>query len=102
MVREIRLDDRWLRGRVGGPVDPPQHFVPSSADFVDAVRLGLGWGMVPDLQRLPGDDRQLVELDRAGAVDVVLHWQQWRLRSPSLDLVAAAVLAAARGALDQG
>ena len=28
-------------------------------------------------------------------VDVGLHWQQWRLRSPALDAVAAAVVAAA-------
>jgi LysR family transcriptional regulator (chromosome initiation inhibitor) len=62
------------------------------------VRLGWGWGMVPDLQNPAGD---LVELDADGAVDVVLYWQQWRLRSPSLDRVTAAVLAGARAALDR-
>jgi LysR family transcriptional regulator (chromosome initiation inhibitor) len=36
------------------PAAPPRHHVPSSADFVDAVRLGMGWGMVPDVQRPPG------------------------------------------------
>jgi LysR family transcriptional regulator (chromosome initiation inhibitor) len=98
--RRDDLQHGWLRERADTPVDPPQHFVPSSADYVDAVRLGFGWGMVPDLQRVPGDDDLLVELDPAGGVDVVLYWQQWRLRSPSLDRVAAAVVAAARGALD--
>jgi LysR family transcriptional regulator (chromosome initiation inhibitor) len=99
--RRDDLQHGWLRARADAPVDPPQHFVPSSADYVGAVRLGLGWGMVPDLQRVPPDDGRLVELDPAGGVDVVLYWQQWRLRSPSLDRVAAAVLAAARRALDQ-
>ena len=98
--RQDDLQHAWLRARAAQPVDPPQHFVPSSADYVDAVRLGLGWGMVPDLQRTAADDGHLVELDPAGGVDVVLHWQQWRLRSPSLDRVAAAVVAAARTALD--
>jgi LysR family transcriptional regulator (chromosome initiation inhibitor) len=42
-----------------------------------------------------------VVLDPDGAVDVVLYWQQWKLRTPSLDRVADAVLAAARRALDQ-
>jgi LysR family transcriptional regulator (chromosome initiation inhibitor) len=79
---------------------PPVHYVPSSADYLDAVRLGLGWGMVPDVQ-LARAGYQLVDLDPAGAADVVLHWQQWRLRSPSLDRVAAAVLAAGRAALTQ-
>jgi LysR family transcriptional regulator (chromosome initiation inhibitor) len=55
--------------------------------------------MVPAQQEQPG---QLVELDPDGAVDVVLFWQQWRLRSPSLDRVADAVRTAARTALDQG
>ena len=53
------------------------------------VRLGHG----PAQQEPPGE---LVELDPDGAVDVVLYWQQWRLRSPTLDRVAEAVLAAAR------
>ena len=65
-----------------------------------AVGLGFGWGMVPDLS---GGRRgaELVDLDPDGAVDVVLHWQQWRLRSAALDRVRAAVLDAAASALDQ-
>ena len=46
-------------------------------------------------------DAELTLLDPAGAVDVVLHWQQWRLRSPTLDRVREAVLAAAGRVLDQ-
>jgi LysR family transcriptional regulator (chromosome initiation inhibitor) len=59
------------------------------------VRLGLGWGMIPDLQRASDDD--LVELDAAAdaSIDVPLYWQQWQLRSPTLDAVAAAVRTAA-------
>jgi LysR family transcriptional regulator, chromosome initiation inhibitor len=91
------LQDAHLRRRGVDPAAPPRHHVPSSADFVDAVRLGMGWGMVPDVQRPPG----LVDLDPDGAVDVTLHWQQWRLRSAALDRVAAAVLAAGRAALER-
>lgn len=98
--RKDDLQHRYLRRRARGPVDPPTHHLPSSADFLTAVRLGLGWGMLPDLQSGP-DERagRLVDLDARGATDVVLHWQQWRLRSPSLDRVAAAVLDAARSHL---
>jgi LysR family transcriptional regulator (chromosome initiation inhibitor) len=99
--RDDDLQHRWLRERAGADLGPPQHFVPSSADYVSAVRLGMGWGMVPDLQRTADDEGRLVELDPDGAVDVVLYWQQWRLRSPSLDRVADALLAAARVQLDQ-
>jgi LysR family transcriptional regulator (chromosome initiation inhibitor) len=69
-------------------------------DFLTAVRLGLGWGMLPELQGdQPESTGELVDLDPAGAIDVVLHWQQWKLRSASLDAVADAVLRAAQAQL---
>lgn len=81
-------------------VRPPAHYVPASADYVAAVALGLGWGMVPDLQRAQVTG-ELVELDSDGAIDVLLYWQQWRLRSDSLDRVRSAVMTAAARELDQ-
>lgn len=95
------LQHRYLLRRGRGHLDPPLHRVPSSADFLAAVRLGLGWGMLPDLQSGP-DQRsgQLLDVDPLGAAHVALHRQQWRLRSPSLDRVAGAVYAAARTHLD--
>jgi LysR family transcriptional regulator (chromosome initiation inhibitor) len=97
--RGDELQHRYLRARAGAGATPPVHRVPSSADYVAAVALGFGWGMVPDLQR--GTAGELVELDPAGAVDVVLHWQQWKLRSASLDRVRETLLAAARRELDR-
>ena len=73
--------------------------MPASADFVAAVSLGLGWGMVPDLQAR-AVTAELVAVDEAAAVDVVLYWQQWKLRSATLDRVRAAVLVAAGRDLD--
>jgi LysR family transcriptional regulator (chromosome initiation inhibitor) len=95
--RKDDLQHRYLRRRGATDADPPVHYVPASADYVSAVVLGLGWGMVPALQDRGG----LVDLDPDGAVDVVLHWQQWKLRSASLDRVRGALLAAAREQLDQ-
>ena len=96
--RKDDLQHGYLRHRGVDAARPPVHHVPASADYVTAIRLGFGWGMVPAQQEPPGE---LVELDPDGAVDVVLYWQQWRLRAPTLDRVAEAVLAAARRALDQ-
>ncbi len=78
---------------------PPQTMVPSSTDFVRAIGLGLGWGMVADLQRPDGPE--LVELEAAEARDVHLHLQRWRLRTPSLDRLADAIVAGARERLAQ-
>jgi LysR family transcriptional regulator (chromosome initiation inhibitor) len=100
--RKDELQHRYLRERLPGPQRPPTHYVPSSAEFLAAVRLGMGWGMLPDLQSGPeADAGTLVEIDPTGTIDVVLHWQQWKLRSVLLDRVAHAVTAAARRHLVQ-
>ena len=98
--RKDDLQRRYLAARAGSAAAPPVHYVPASADYVAAVTLGLGWGMVPALQA-HSVAAELVDLDPAGAVDVVLYWQQWRLRSTTLDRVREAVLAAAAQDLDQ-
>jgi LysR family transcriptional regulator (chromosome initiation inhibitor) len=98
--RKDDLQHRYLHAQTGPDVAPPVHYVPASADYVTAAALGLGWGMVPD-QQARGVAADLIELDPGGAVDVVLYWQQWRLRSATLDRVREAVLAAAGRELDQ-
>ncbi|MGY1761797.1 LysR family transcriptional regulator ArgP [Geodermatophilus sp. SYSU D00779] len=98
--RKDDLQHRYLHAQAGPDVAPPVHYVPAAADYVAAITLGLGWGMVPDLQAR-GVTAELVTLDPTDAVDVVLYWQQWRLRSPTLDRVREAVLAAAGRHLDQ-
>jgi LysR family transcriptional regulator (chromosome initiation inhibitor) len=100
--RKDDMQHRYLRRRSRANLDPPVHHVPSSQDFLAAVRLGLGWGMVPDLQSAAHERKGgLVDIDRRGAEGVKLYWQQWRLRSPQLDRVAAVIGDAARDALDQ-
>ncbi len=93
--RKDELQARYLRALAPEAI-PPRHFVPASADFAQAVLLGLGWGMLPDAQAV---GTRLVQLDPDAAVHVDLFWQQWNLRSPLLDAVAAEVLAEARKAL---
>jgi LysR family transcriptional regulator (chromosome initiation inhibitor) len=95
--RKDDLQHRYLRSRLPDAAgSPPAHHVPSSADFLTAIRLGLGWGMVPELQVPVDGGDALLELDPDGVVEVDLYWQQWKLRSPALDRVAAAVVSAAR------
>jgi LysR family transcriptional regulator (chromosome initiation inhibitor) len=98
--REDQLQDGYLRRRTRRRLDPPRHYVPGSSAFAQAVRLGLGWGMVPDLQADPLDaERELVVFDHDGSVDVRLFWQQWRLPSRVLERVAGAVRSQAAAVL---
>jgi LysR family transcriptional regulator (chromosome initiation inhibitor) len=97
--RKDDLQSQWLRSRGVEPSRPPRHYVPASQDFAQAVLLGLGWGMLPDLQsRGAMDSGDLVRIGGA-AVPVPLYWQQWNLRSATLDAVADAVATRAAGVL---
>lgn len=97
--RRDELQTRWLRERgVEGAV-PVRHYVPASNDFAAAVRLGLGWAMLPRFQsRTALETGELVLLGGA-PVDVPLYWQQWNLRSPLLDGIADEVVAEGRRVL---
>lgn len=98
--RSDQLQTRYLRGVSRAELHPPRHFVPASADFALAVRLGLGWGMLPDAQAEQARARrELVDLGPSRAIDVPLYWQQWNLRSPLVDAIADAVLTEARRVL---
>ena len=91
------IQHRYLRAFSRSPLKPPQHFVPASADFAEAVRLGFGWAMLPDQQSHGLLARgELVELNAGEPVDITLYWQQWALRTSALDRVTEAMADAAR------
>lgn len=90
------LQDQQLR-RLGAPGRPPVvHRVPSASDFLAAVRLGLGWAMLPDLQAGPDLAAGRLERLTGDFIDVPLYWQHWRLESPRLARLTDAVRRAAR------
>src|SRR5690606_29934022 len=94
--RKDALQERFLRTLAGRPLDPPLTFLPSSHGFVDAARLGLGWGMVPEQMARPGlADGDLLEISPGLGLDVPLYWQRWKLDSPALAALTDAVRSAA-------
>jgi LysR family transcriptional regulator, chromosome initiation inhibitor len=88
--------------RLGITSRPPVvHRVPSAGDFFEAVRLGLGWGMLPGLHADPDLAAGRLKRLPAGIASVPLYWQHWRLESPRLDLLTQSVHRAARAHLDR-
>lgn len=76
---------------------PVCHRVPTSDDFREAVRLGLGWGMVPDHQLAPDlAEGRLVLLSGRQHADVPLHWMRWRLDSSLLERIGGSIARASR------
>ena len=79
------------------------HYVPSSEAFLQAIQLGLGYGMVPELQyRELLAKEQLVDLAPERPTDVNLYWHCWRVQSPKLERLSDAAIAAAKKSLLQG
>lgn len=96
--RKDALQDRYL-ARFAPTARPPRQYVPASTEFVRAAELGLGWGILPDLQTAAHlADGRLIVLDDTGEEAVALHWHQWSMRSAALTAVADAI--AARAAAD--
>ncbi|MFF2053352.1 LysR family transcriptional regulator ArgP [Leifsonia sp. NPDC058194] len=97
--RKDALQDRYL-SRFAPGAHPPRQYVPASTEFARAAELGLGWGMLPDLQTAEAlADGRLVVLDESGAESVTLHWHQWSMRSAALTSVADAIAARAAAEL---
>ena len=98
--RKDQLQHRFLASVGAAADDPAMHYVPAAAAFVEAIRLGLGWGMVPEQIARPGIAAgDYVELFPGRWLDVPLCWQHWRIESTVLVELTAAVQAAARTAL---
>lgn len=99
--RRDDLQHDWLRARGVEPREVPRHYVPASSDFAEAVLLGFGWGLLPTPQAVAAVDSGRGVPLGGDDIQVDLHWQQWNLRSPVLDAVAAEVAAAASVALER-
>jgi LysR family transcriptional regulator, chromosome initiation inhibitor len=98
--RNDDLQHRFHEAVTGRPLVAPRQYVPTSADFAAAVRLGFGWGLLPE-QQCTDELRSglLVELAVDSPIDVPLYWQRWNLQSVLLTLVSDAVVAGARANL---
>lgn len=86
------LQSAYLDKRGVDTAAPPRHRVPGAGDLVRAIDLGMGWAVLPGLQRgWLGD-----AVDMGGpVVRVPLYWQQWRVHSDLLSHVATEIAAEA-------
>lgn len=98
--RKDQLQHRFLERLSHRRLEPPIHYIPSVLGLLDAIRGGLGWGMVPErLVRAELDAGRCVELAPERYLDVPLYWQCWRMESATLTALTASVTAAAADAL---
>lgn len=99
--RKDRLQADFLQRHYGlMPGGYPSHFVPASEAFMRAIELGLGWGMLPEVQ-MAALQRQgsLVDIAPHRPTDVELFWHTWRVQSPRMERLSRSLLQAARKVL---
>lgn len=99
--RKDNLQTAFLLQHFGLPEGAyPFHYVPASDPYVQSIRLGLGYGLLP-LEQCAGplERGELVDLTPHLHVDVPLHWHAWRIQPPRLERMGAALVAAARKVL---
>lgn len=96
--RKDRLQADFLLKHYGIPdAAVPRHFVPASDPYMQAIALGLGWGMLPELQmRALRKDGRLVDIAPNRPTDVTLYWHSWKLQSPRMERLSRALVHAAR------
>ncbi|AKE39012.1 LysR family transcriptional regulator ArgP [Corynebacterium camporealensis] len=87
-IRDRFVDPQSARARVSQ--------IPSSEGYLDAVRVGLGWGLVSQAQAggLIASGELAVLDEKPLRID--LYWQRWQLESPMLGQLTEAVLRAAK------
>ncbi len=75
----------------------PVHLIPSTHAFFQAVQLGLGYGMIPDLQGAqPLQAGEMVDLLPGRFIDVPLYWHHWHNQSPKQARLNQQLVAQAR------
>ena len=98
--RKDRLQHRFLEALGHAELDPPINYVPATHAFAEAIRLGLGWGSMPEqMARADIAAGRVVDVAPGRHLDVPLYWQYWRMESTALTALTTAVKAVAAGAL---
>lgn len=99
--RKDTLQTAFLLQHFGLPEGSyPFHYVPASDPYVQSIRLGLGYGMLPQEQCAALLERgELVDLTPQLHVDVPLYWHAWRIQPPRIERMGAALVKAARAVL---
>jgi LysR family transcriptional regulator (chromosome initiation inhibitor) len=99
--RKDTLQTAFLLRHFGLPEGAyPFHYVPASDPYVQAIRFGLGYGMLP-LEQCAAmlEAGVLVDLSPGLYVDVPLYWHAWRIQPPRLERMGLALVQEARKVL---
>ncbi|HTN31200.1 MAG TPA: HTH-type transcriptional regulator ArgP [Pseudomonas sp.] len=96
-TRKDRLQSAFLLERFGLPPGAyPTHHVPGAEPHYQAIRYGLGYGMVPELLiRDALASGEVLDLTPDAPCDVALYWHTWKVQSPRMEHLSRQIIEAA-------
>ncbi len=96
--RKDTLQDHFMQARFGLHADAyPTHYLAQPEARLDAIRRGLGYGMVPQIQMQEWlESGALVDLAPEHFTDVALYWHSWAVQSPRMQALSQRSVEAAR------
>jgi len=91
------LQSSFLLDRLGLPEGAyPCHYVPGAASHFNAIRYGLGYGMVPELLlKASAAKNEIAHLAPSRPLELALYWHTWKVQSPRMENLSRQIIAAA-------
>lgn len=96
-TRKDSLTSSFLLRQLGLPDGAyPCHYVPGSETRFNAIRYGLGYGMVPELLAAEAlGQGEIVDLATDAPLDISLYWHTWKVQSPRMENLSRQIIEAA-------
>lgn len=96
-TRKDSLTSSFLLRQLGLPEGAyPCHYVPGAEPHFNAIRYGLGYGMVPELLLTEAlAQGEVVDLVEHAPLDIALYWHTWRVQSPRMENLSRQIIEAA-------
>ena len=80
-----------------------EHKIPSSESFLEAIKMGMGYGLVGHLQaQTLLDSGELIEVFPNKRMQVPLYWQHWNIKAKQTSVIYRSLAASAQTALVNG
>ncbi|SFC45580.1 LysR family transcriptional regulator, chromosome initiation inhibitor [Marinospirillum celere] len=90
--QDDRLQHRFLE-KLKLPAPKRQHRCPSSEGFVQMALMGLGYGMLPEIQVQDAlKEGKLIDVAETFHLDIPLYWHYWQTESAALAELRRAVI----------
>lgn len=94
--QDDQLQHQYVRA-ICGQTPQQIHLCPSSEGFLRAALVGLGFGLLPELQMQSYlASGQLIDLTPNVYIDTPLYWHYWQTESPLMAQMRAQIIAAAK------